>query len=156
VDRGKLLTLVVAAVASVVVVAGCGGSDDGSEARLTKAELIAQGDKICQEADGRRLAALAPYIKEAKEDGKLPPEAEQKKLVVELVLPPFREEAEELAELNPPQRDEKEIEAIVAEIEAAVKRGEENPQSILAGAETQFGKAEQLGREYGFKHCGRS
>jgi hypothetical protein len=143
------------AVASVIIAGGCGSGDDGSDARLTKAALIAQGDKICQEADGKRLAALAPYIKKAKE-GELPPKADQERLVVELVLPPFQEEAEELAELNPPKQDEQKLQALVKEIEAAVKRGEANPVSILAGAETQFGKAEELGQEYGFKHCGRS
>jgi hypothetical protein len=156
VQRGGIALLAAAAVLALLA-SGCGSDDgDSGEARLTKAELIEQGDNICQQADGKRLAGLAPYIREAKEGKGLPPKPQQEELVVELVLPPFQEEAEELSELNPPEADEEEVQALIQAIEEAVERGEADPSSILGGASSQFGEAEKLGREYGFKHCGRS
>lgn len=152
--KGCIALLNGAIVAVALLASGCGG--DTSEAHLTKTQLIKKGDTICQQADGKRLAALAPYMKKAKEGKGLPPRARQEELVVELVLPPFQEEAEELAELNPPEGDEEQVQALIDAIEEAVERGEADPSSILGGASSQFGEAEKLGREYGFEHCGRS
>jgi hypothetical protein len=157
--RGRIALLVGAVAVIALVALGCGSSDsdsDTSTARLTKAALIKQGDAICLQANGRRLAALGPYITEAKEGKPLPPKPKQEELVIDLVLPPFQEEAEELAELNPPQGDEPKLEALVGAIEEAVERGKADPSSILSGASSQFGEAEKLGKAYGFKQCGRS
>jgi hypothetical protein len=156
VSRGSVAFLSGVALAIAMLIAGCGSGGETTTTTLSKAELIEQGDTICLQANGRRLAGMAPYIAKAKEGKPLPPQAKQEELVVSVVLPPFQEEAEELAELVPPKGDEKEVQALVTAIEEAVKRGKADPSSILSGASSQFGEAEELGRKYGFKQCGRS
>jgi hypothetical protein len=155
--RGSIASIV-GAIALVLIASGCGGSDsETTSTRLTKAEFIQKGDTICQEADGRRLAALAPYITKAKEGKGLPPKATQEELVVTLVLPPFKQEAEELDQLEAPKGDEQEVQALIAAIEAGIRKGEADPSGFLAkGGSSKFGEAEELGRKYGFQHCGRS
>jgi hypothetical protein len=157
--RGGRLPAFVLIALFTVLVAGCGGSDGGTtaaEVRLTRAQLIKQGDTICEEADQRRLAGLQPYIEEDP-TGRSQSLPEKERVVREVLLPPFQEEAEELAELNPPKADEDELQALVQALESAVERGEKDPASILErGAIVQFGHAEKLGRQYGFERCGRS
>ncbi len=138
------------------VAAGCGSSDDETSPPLTKAQLIKQGDRICEESELRRNAGFQKYIKEGEEGKPLPGKAEQEQLVVDIALPEFERQAEELSELTPPAGDEEQIDAIITAMEEAVERVEDDPASVLEGAEKQFGEAEKLGREYGFDECGRS
>jgi len=124
---------------------GCGGSDSP-----TKAEFVKQADAICAETDKTQRVGLADYQQE--NPGSESNEAGQSKAIVEVGLPPIRQEAEELAALEAPSGDEEKIEALVTEIEKAIEKSEADP-TLLLGAENPFDQATKLATEYGFKAC---
>jgi hypothetical protein len=149
------------ALAAMSIGAGCGSSESSSSddataatvttnSDLTKAELIKQGDEICEETDKAQEVGLKAYTQkhpEAQSD-----EKEQSKMVIAVGLPPIQEEAEELAALGAPSGDEDEVTAIVEGIEGAVEKGEDDPGSLLAGS-TPFDAVDKLAAEYGFQVC---
>jgi hypothetical protein len=156
--RGTVAVLV-AVLGIALVVAGCGGADSGAVAitanpDLTKAELIKQGDAICEKTDKLQESGLKAYTQKN-------PEAEsnkagQSKMVIAVGLPPIQTEAEELAALGAPSGDEDKVAAIVEGIEGAVEKSEEDPASLLGGAQgaqNHFTAVGKLAAEYGFKAC---
>jgi hypothetical protein len=159
----KLRSLgVVVLTALALAGVGCGSGDSDStnsnepvsvttDAELTKAELIAQGDKICEKTDKTQEKELKAYLQKN-------PEAEsnpdgQKKMVLTAGIPPIQTEVEELAALGSPAGDEEEITAIVSGIEEAVEKGEEDPASLVSGSKNPFAVVDKLAGEYGFKAC---
>jgi hypothetical protein len=142
---------VLSIVLFLAVLAGCGGG--GSSDAPTKAAFIKQADAICKQADDEQTKAL----EEAAEKGSLEKmsSAEQLDLAVELGLPPIQKEVDELGELTPPSGDESKVEAFVDSIEAATKKAEADP-SLLSAGTGPYGKADQLGKSYGFKACAES
>lgn len=142
------LISVVLGVAITSIAMGCGG---GGTPALSKAEVIKQGDAICEKADAKQEAGINKYGKEHPK-GQFTEKGEQEKLVRVVGLPPILMEAEELRDLSAPEGQQDEIEAIATAIESAVEKGESNPSSILNG-EGPFSKADKLAREYGFKAC---
>jgi len=147
-----------------VLLAGCGGSSGGSttdgsttkvvvktDSGLTKAELIKEGDAICEETDKTQEVGLKAYLKENPKGQSN--EAEQAKMVLAVGLPPIQEEVEDLAELGSPPGDEEIVEAILAGIEKAIEEGEKNPTSLLGEENNPFSAVSKLAAEYGFKEC---
>jgi hypothetical protein len=144
-----------------LLAAGCGGSDSASSngstaatvttnSDLTKAELIKQGDAICEKTDKVQESGLKAYTKENPKAQSN--EAEQSKMVIAVGLPPIQTEVEELAALGAPSGDEDEVTAIVEGIEEAVEKGEDDPGSLL-GAKNPFTAVGKLAAAYGFKAC---
>jgi hypothetical protein len=164
-------TCLVVLIVALATATGCGGGDgdddattDGSGAArteaqepdsrtipLSRAEVIKQGDAICERADARQDAGLRGYAK--RNPGDQASRAEREELISAVGLPPLQVEAEELADLLPPAEDAEKIQAIVAGIEAAVEAGEENPGRLMSSAGTPFADVGKLAREYGFKAC---
>ena len=119
----------------------------------SKQAFIKEADKVCEKADKRELAGLESFSKEHKKSGSA--KAWEEQLAAAVGPPALQQEAEELGELEPPEGDEEQVEAIVAAIEAGVEDGEANPGNlILPAGENSFAEAEKLAREYGMKVCG--
>jgi hypothetical protein len=137
---------------AVAVPAGC-GSSGGSDAP-TKAAFIKQADAICKKADDEQAKALEELANKKGSLEKLS-NAEQLDLAVELGLPPIQKEVDDLEELTPPSGDESKVGAFVESIEEATKRAEADP-SLLSAGTGPYGKADQLGKSYGFKACAES
>ena len=111
----------VLAAASLGAVAGCGG-----EERLSREEFSDRLQSMSQEG-GERWGRLAQQAKDVKPDQPLA--ADVKQLMKELV--DFqRQAADELAELNPPQGAEDEVEKL---IDALRERTQTFEQAIEAG-----------------------
>ena len=139
-------------VLASAVLAGCGGGGDSDTP--TKAAFIKQADAVCKQADEEQTEALEKLAAKKGSLAKLST-AEQQNLAVELGLPPVQKEAEELTELTPPSGDESKVEAFIGAIEEASKKAEADPSLLTAGA-GPFGKADQLGKSYGFEACAES
>lgn len=154
--RGSVIAMLVAAL----IVVGCGGDDGGSgtdetvavttSEELTKGELIAKGDDICDETDEVQEEKLQSYLK--KHPNSQSSKKGQADLVREAGLPPIQAELEELAALGAPPGDEEKIEAILRGIERAIEKGEDDPTSLLAegSLSESVGK---LAADYGFRAC---
>lgn len=160
-DRGIVASLI-AVLACVAALAGC-GSSGGSEATdgttvvvatnqdLTQAELIKEGDAICEKADKVQEVGLKAYLKKNPQGQSN--KAEQSKMVLTVGLPPIQTEVEELAELGAPPGEEAKVQAIIGGIEEAIEKGEEDPDSLLGAAKNPFNGVRKLAAAYGFKAC---
>ncbi|MGH2938967.1 MAG: hypothetical protein ACRDPE_12705 [Solirubrobacterales bacterium] len=167
--KRKIAAALFCVLAMAVVVAGCGGgssssTDGGSTsggsteadsggAAPTKAAFIREGDEICTDDENELNKEVEAFAKEnnldlSKEELSSDQETE---LFQEVVLPNISEQAEELAELTPPEGDEETIEELTdtlsSEVEEAEDAGGKPATDTLAGA-TKMAKA------YGFKSCG--
>jgi len=143
--NGKTARILAVALAAGALAAGCGDDTDPKE------EYIAKGDEICARGTfkiGRtaqdRFGSPAPPPEQA-------PQFARQKIV------PILEQrvVTKLRELEPPEGDEEQVEAIYDELEQAVDRLRANPELITepntGGA---FDQANRLAQDYGFEQCG--
>jgi hypothetical protein len=141
----KTLVIALSACAAVALT-GCGGDGDSGP---TKAEFIEQADKICQEGDDKIAAAAEDFADPAN-----PTEAEVMTAVEDVVVPSLRGQVEELRELDPPEADSEEIEAMLDALEKATEAAEADPEAVLD--EGTFADANERAQEYGFESCGEA
>ncbi len=169
--KRKIAAALVALLALVAVIAGCGGggsssdttgggataetggSTESSGAAPTKAAFIKEGDKVCTDDENELNEEIEAFAKENNidlEKGELSTDQESE-LFQELVLPNIAKQGEDLAALTPPEGDEGKIEeltdTLAEEVEEAEDAGGKPSEDTLAGA-TKMAKA------YGFKVCG--
>ena len=79
-------------------------------------------------------------------------QAAQEKFVTEVAVPPVRAMVEELDELGLPSQGAKSAEAIIEEMERALKTLEEDP-ALALGTEDPFTAANAKATKYGLKEC---
>jgi hypothetical protein len=146
------------AALAMLATAGAGCGSDSSNASLTKAEFVKQGNVICKKGYEKKNTELAAtFEKETKKDSgqlSLSPSQEED-LVLDVALPPVQAVADGLNELGPPAGDEKEVSAIVEQLEAAIVEIGEDPLNILQGTENPFDKYTKLASEYGLRECAK-
>lgn len=160
--------LAILALAAVVALGGCGGSDSGSSSQSddvalagstgppTKAEFIKRAEEICRKADRREYFQASAYReKHEKELNKLSPVAAEEKLIRHIVLPSVTRQAEEIEALGAPKGDERKVAAIIAAIEAGVRKAEKDPYSIEfeGPGEYPFTEVAYLTGKYGLGEC---
>lgn len=159
-----LLTCVIGSLAMV----GCGGSDSSGsggsdEGQSSKAEFIAQADKICKSAGEETASLESRFVRMLESSGSAQETKEAAKLLNELIVS-VEQQVDELARLEPPASDTKEIDAYIAEIENRVSLEkavagalEENDKariSKLAKEVVAAGeKSSEIGQRFGFKVC---
>jgi hypothetical protein len=169
VPKRRLVVALFALLATVLIAAGCGSSssstsgsdttggstsesDSGGEAP-TKAAFIKEADKICTDDEDELTGEITAFAKEndipiEKEE---PNEDQQAELFHAVVLPNIAKQAEELAELTPPEGDEETIEDLTDTLSEEVAEAEE--ESGLPGEDTLKGATDKA-KAYGFKSCG--
>lgn len=147
--RWGTVVIVIGVLALAAIGAGC-GDDESSADAPTKAEFIEQGDAACQEANDEGQKALVAFLK--KYDQK-PGKAQQEEAVETIIVPLVDAQIEALDELDPPDGDEDQVDAIVASLEDVRTEAEENP-ADTATTYAPFTKSKKLATEYGFENCG--
>lgn len=151
----RLFALLGALAALAIIVAGCGGGSDSTESTssLTKAEFVKQGNAICAKGNEEIEEGFEKFGKEhgfSKE--KEPSKAELEEAVETVVIPSVNNEVESIRALGPP---DEEAEAVLDAAEAALEKGEEDPEQFLKEESAgPFAKANKLAREYGLTKCG--
>jgi hypothetical protein len=160
--KRKVALALFALLALAALVAGCGGgggsssgsgteADSGGEAP-TKAAFIKEGDKICTEDEKELDEEITAFAKEKGiSTSKEPAEDVQIELFHNLVLPNIARQAEDLAELTPPEGDESTIEDLTDTLSEEVAAAE--AESGLPGEDTLKGATDKA-KAYGFKSCG--
>jgi hypothetical protein len=167
--RRALLLLAPIAVLCVLA-AGCGGDDNGGGGeQLTKAEFVTKADAICKEFDDKG-DALKPDLPPGVDPTSASATDEQVDKfgdylddVVEL----FREELDELHDLNPPDElDDQYTKALSLldetgnEIEEAAEAAHDADKDKLKEKLEEAGKhgdeADQIAKDIGLKECGSS
>jgi hypothetical protein len=140
---------VVVASALLLVAAACGGDDD----RLSREELIEQGDAICADYEARIDAVGEPT------------NADDIERYVDEVKPIVEEGTNELDNLTPPEDLEDEYDEWIAltrtgvgsldELKAAAAEGDEQwIQEIVQGLDDDEAEADRIAQGIGFQECG--
>lgn len=150
----KALLAALAALALIAaVVAGCGGDDDSeATATITKAELIKQGDQICEKANEQSEEEAEEF---AEDNGFKLEEATEEQLeeaVQEVLVPNLEQQAEDLDALGAPEGDEEQVEEIIVSLEDAAGEIEDEPGIVFDGEVLK--EPSELAEKYGFEVCG--
>ena len=138
----------------------CGDDEPAGPPRLTRAQLIEQGDELCAEAEEK----LAPVFGQLFPTGSETPPADQAAGPMRTAALALREEYDEFSALRPPEGEQQKFDAIVQKFDAAVDDIEES--AALAGsgdtegylqalerANASDAESRELMREYGFETC---
>lgn len=132
---------------------GCGGSDETSEETITKAEWVAQANRICLEAG----KTIAPQMNSTFR--KRPPETEDLLSLFRNLSPLVRKAIDDIDAMPPPAGDEQQVAAIV---EAGNESADRIEQAITdpgvrqaLGDEGFFPELFEAFRAYGVEQCAR-
>lgn len=142
--------IVISVLALVGTAWGCGGDDDGES--LTKAEFIEQADAACQEANTVGQKKLVAFLQKNSQDNKLS-KANKEEAIETIIVPLIDAQLEGLTEHEPPEGDEKQVEAVITSLEDLQDEAEADPAGT-AKTYAPFSEPKKLAREYGFKTCG--
>jgi len=145
----KIAMLLALALTGAAVFAGCGGDDDGgseSEA-LTKTELIAQADEICQAATDEVEEATADFDENTADD-------ELVQFTEDTYVPLLQDEVSDLQALTPPEEEADAYEAMLSSLEDGVDQIESDPELVL-GNENPLADATEKAEAIGFEVCGQ-
>jgi hypothetical protein len=148
-----------AVVLAAFLLASCSSSNGGSSNRLTKQELIAQGDAICKTMSDK-AATIGPNLA-APTQANLPEWAD----ALGQLLPIFQNMGAKLKDLTPPEADQAKWDQIIAgldqEITALAKAKDAADSGDLTGMtsalmelSTVDAKTTKILADYGFKQCG--
>ena len=168
-------------LAVVLVLAGCGGNDDGASTDVAtdtapateatdgdKASYIAAGDEICADAQTEAAALLEEAQALQQQSETLPPDEFLSRAAdfwqgqID-----FAEDFRgEFAELAPPAEDAERHEEFLAsvddgisvatEIQQTLEDGNEVPGSLSDEYRASVEEGNRLARDYGFQVCGRT
>jgi acetylornithine deacetylase/succinyl-diaminopimelate desuccinylase-like protein len=131
------------------LLAGCGSGDSKPPTALpSKAEFVKQADALCKQTQEAVLGRVQAHVRKYPGSLNIHPEIARDKLILLLARPEIQKEAHRLAALPAPKGDEEKIQAIVAALEAGIRKAEEDPLSTVAGT---YRKASQLATAYGIK-----
>lgn len=156
-SRWKLVPVLAGLISLGLIAAGC-GSDDGSGSDgesssppLTKQEYISEADAICAEGDAEITAALEEQFPTGLSEQ--PSIEEQREFISTTVADGFESQLDQLRELNPPEADAEQVNAILDELDALVDTARNDPDALISG-DAGGNQAGQLAQDYGFTDCG--
>jgi hypothetical protein len=146
----------VAVLASALLVAGCGSSDDDStKTALTKQQFIAQADAICKQGNKEIEEGFESFAEQNDiPKNQEPSKAQGKEIVETVIVPSIDSQVEGIRALGFPSGDEDELSAMLDSLDEAVEEAEEDPEALFAAKSDPFGKPNELAQNYGLKTCG--
>jgi len=157
--------LILGLLLAAIGLAACGGSDDASDAPLTRAQYIATTDALCKQSNARTRklnAELRAKSVGASTDAEL---LRRLAPILQRGYGPVRDNAAAFQAANPPAADAAAIERIralydrqaefVRKLARAARRVDSNEFKSLSEQQKDVVKsARRLTRAYGFKECG--
>ncbi len=148
---------------ALVALAGCGGDGDEnaatttparSGAPLTKAQFIAEADKVCMATTAKIAAAATKLRESAKKTGTLPVR-QVATFLTKTSLPAYDAMLDDLRALTPPEDDEKAIDGLIASLAGAIDTAKSDPVRYSKnGSPDPFDDANERAIDYGMKVCG--
>jgi hypothetical protein len=154
--RATVMTLI-----ALVAVAGCGGAGNSASttpanngAPLTKAQFIAQADKVCKATTDKISSAATKLRDSAKKTGTLPVR-EVASFLTKTSLPAYDAMLDDLRALTPPKDDEKTIDGLIAALAGAIDTAKSDPVKYSKnGSADPFDDANKRAIDYGMEVCG--
>lgn len=158
--RGWRAILVLAGALAVAVIGiGCGSSSDGStevtaSADVEKPTYIKKADAVCKQANIRIEDGWEDFVKGRGGDPNKAFEEEgaEDDFATTVVLPGKQWQVDHMAELEAPEEDQKEVEAILAAYQEGIDVGEEDPSKVTS-SQGVFKYAAKTAEDYGLREC---
>jgi hypothetical protein len=148
----RFLCMLALVTLSAGLLAACGGDDESTtQSTQSKKAFIQAADVICTRENGSIRAQALEY---QEKHGVSDDPKKQEELIESIIIPAMQNQADGIAELDPPAQDGKEAEAFVAQLEDVIAATEDDPTLVLQ----QTGPYQDLreaGEAFGFKACGR-
>jgi hypothetical protein len=144
---------ILALVATALLTAGCGSSDDST---LSRAEFLKQADAICWETHNRSYDGIQAYIEKHPDDFSGSPASARVSLgngILVATVPALEQGANELEALAAPEGESQKVEKFIAATEKANRTAEENPHSEEVTSAAVYRDSNKLAREYDFGRC---
>jgi hypothetical protein len=153
-NRQRTKWLLVSALATAAVAAGCGEDDDGTTANPapSKDEFIAEADRICAAGD-KEIDADAGAILGAEARDERPSPAQVKRIVDEAIAPGVQSQVDDIRALTPPEGDADQIAAFLEAAEAGVAALRDDPERLITD-DDPLAEASRLAADYGLEVCG--
>ena len=152
--RLRLAAPLVAALAGIVALVGCGGSDSTkgtTSETLTKSEFVAKANAICAKGNKEIRAAVQKLYS----SGQAPSTAAQEKFVTATDIPSIQQQVDAVDALPARAGYEQQVQAIVDAADSALEKVKQNPSLITQqGQSDPFAKADKLTNSYGLTQCG--
>lgn len=148
----KIALLLAMALTGAAVFAGCGGDDssDSESEPLTKTELVAQADEICQGALDTISEGAADFDQNTADEDLVA-------FAEDTYVPELQSELEELQALTPPEEDAEAYDSMLASFEDGVNAIADNPEMVIEeDAEDPLADATAKAEELGLTVCGQS
>jgi hypothetical protein len=145
-----LISLLLAAIATAVLAAGCGGGSDDETASpsvetssISRAEFVKRAEGICAKA----TRETEPVIEEG-------PSGDSGVEAIEAVFLPGAEDVvAEVRELGAPSGDQAQVEKLLTALQEAVDELEAQPASSLEELAERFHRFGTLAGNYGLQSC---
>ncbi|MGN6216527.1 MAG: hypothetical protein ACTHN7_06160 [Solirubrobacterales bacterium] len=137
----------------VLLLAGCGGGGGGSETTetLTKAQFVAQANKICAQETEKAAKEIEAYAEKRNLRYRDAPKSVYEEEAEEVFVPAMEHRIAKLQTLGAPAADKQTVAKIFTAAEAGMKKGEAAPFTFLTGK--ALAQARKLSTEYGLKEC---
>src|SRR5262245_29168255 len=146
----KVLIVLVGALATGAILAGCGGDDDDSSGDTqTKEEVVAQADKACAKANKKLDQAGQNF-------GNGPPSKKQlQQFATDTLVPNIQGQIDAIRAAGIPEGDQEQINATLDDAEQALNELRDDPSQLTGGPASQkLNKAGKELKEFGFEDCG--
>lgn len=131
-----------------------GGGSGGDAANGAKAEFVEAANGICQESVQEVTSNAFPILRKAAGKSLKAREAAEVRLASSILIPALQSEVDRIRELDVPEGDEEQVEAILDAIQEIVDKGEANPASLAQGNEPEpYADAAKLAEGYGIGSC---
>ena len=135
---------------AAVVIAGCGGGGSSS-GPLTKAEYVAQANKICVKENKRVEEEIENYAGEHNLRYRTPSKKDFEREAEDVFAPSVERKIDQLQELEPPANDEQTVDKMLSAAEKGLQEGKSDFTTLISGQ--ALGEARKLATEYGLKEC---
>jgi hypothetical protein len=145
---GTRIATMISMAALVVVPVACGG-DDSSD--VSKEDFIANADAVCKETN-QKIEALVSGLSEDTTT------EEAAQVTVEQAIPLFRDQIEELRDLDLPAADADDLEQLWDDLDASTDELEQqlkdDPEVAFSDDFDPFADENKAATDYGFTECG--
>jgi hypothetical protein len=147
--RVRVAGLLVAGLAVTLVLGACG---DGDEERLSQAQFVAEGNRIC--AQTRQVVDQAAETAFPNR-GNVPTAEEIQRFADDTLVPQLKRELDELKDLNPPEDEEEDVKEIIEAGEQGADQTSTRAVLLQNKARSPLNRYAELAGEYGLETCGR-
>lgn len=160
--KGQQICTIVAAIAIALVIAGCGGGSEKTDAKktpVTQKQFERLAHKVCYHAYKKQARLTEAFSKRRGFRVGEPTQEQQEVINRVIVMPIVREKISNLSALPLPPGDKSKMEAVIASMRRGIRMTEAHPAWLAAPTEAHpetFAEARETTKALGIWVCGQA